>query len=94
MTTPAENLSLRTRQATPGVLMMPAETGVTAFFAQTGGDLPGDVRTGFARIHADQDARRRALTAQIRAQAASHPEEGVVVQRMLAWNSANAVGPE
>ena len=94
MTTPAENLVLANQAGDARRADNASRNGRAAFLAQTGGDLPGNMRTGFARIHADQDARRLALTPQIRAQAASHPEEGVIVQRILAWNTANAVGPE
>jgi len=69
-------------------------SGHNIFLAQSGGDLAGDMRAGFARVHADEDARGSSLAAQIRAETASDPEKRVVVQGKLSWNAANPVRPE
>jgi hypothetical protein len=52
------------------------------------------MRAGFARIHADQDARCGVLAIEIQAEGASDSVECGVVQRRLAGFSANAVGAE
>ena len=65
-----------------------------AVIGEAGGKLRGDVRAGFARIHADQDARLRVGFKQIFAQRPRDPVKRGVVQRISAGNAANAVRAE
>ena len=65
-----------------------------AVIGEAGGKLRSDVRPGFARIHADQDARLRVGFEQIFAQRPRDPVKRGVVQRISAGNAANAVRAE
>src|SRR5580704_22999 len=54
----------------------------------------GNVRTGFARVYADQDVRGAVFPLQIRGKRAARGMERRVVQRRRAGDAANAVGPK
>src|SRR5512135_3235840 len=65
-----------------------------AVIGEPGGKLRGDMGPGFARIHADQDARLRVGLEQVLSQRPRDPIKGGVVQRISAGNAANAVSAE
>ena len=95
MTTPAENPSRFTSQATPGVVSTPAETGSEPAADKPARNAFRDVRTGFARVPADQNARLRlACPAQMRPQREAHAFECRVIQRIFPRNPADAVRAE
>src|ERR1700738_3937130 len=62
--------------------------------AEAGGEQCGDVRAGFARVRAQQDASRWMLLPEIRAESATRRIEGGVVERWCSGNAANSVCAE
>ena len=65
-----------------------------AIIGKSGGELRGNVRTRFPRVHADQDARLGVNLQQIFSQRPRDPVQSGVVQRIRAGNAANAVRAE
>src|ERR1700690_62672 len=62
-----------------------------AIVHQARGQLRSDVRSGLPRIHANQDAGFWFDFQQVFSQGARHSIQRGVVQRVSAWNAANAV---
>jgi len=58
------------------------------------GEESGDVRTGFARVHADKNAGGGVFAEQIGRERTAGGEKGGVVERRSAGNAANAIGSE
>jgi hypothetical protein len=52
----------------------------------------GDVRAGFARVHADEDVRGAMLALKIRAEGAAGSIESGIIQGRSSGNAANAIG--
>jgi len=61
---------------------------------EAGGKESGDVRAGFARVHADEDVSSGMLANQIGGERAAGGEESGVVERRSAGDAANAIGSE
>jgi hypothetical protein len=65
-----------------------------ALMGEAGGKECGDMRAGFARVHADEDASRGMFANQIGRERTARGEESRVVERRSAGDAANAVGTE
>jgi hypothetical protein len=64
----------------------------SARFGKSGGKQSGDVRAGFAGVHADEDVGGAVFTLEIGAEGAARGIEGGVVERRSAGQAANSVG--
>src|SRR5580704_1184865 len=58
------------------------------------GEKSGDVRTGFARVHADEDVGRGVFAEQIRSERATRGIKSGVIVRRSARNPANSISSE
>lgn len=58
------------------------------------GEESGDMRTGLARVHADEDMNGGVLAAQIRSERAARGIKSGVVERRSAGNAANTISSE
>ena len=65
-----------------------------SIIGKSGGELRGDVRPRFTRIHSDQDARPGVFRKQVFSERPRHPVQSGVVQGVRAGNTANAVCAE
>jgi len=65
-----------------------------ALMGEAGGKESGDVRAGFARVHADEDVSSGMFANQIGGERAAGGEESGVVEWRSAGDAANAVGSE
>jgi len=61
---------------------------------EAGGEKSGDVRAGFARVHADEGVSNGMFANQIGGERAAGGEESGIVERRSAGDAANAVGSE
>ncbi len=64
------------------------------FMGEAGGKESGDMRAGFARVHADEDVSSGMFANQIGRERTARGEESRVVERRSAGDAANAVGTE
>ena len=66
----------------------------TTGLRESGGEKSGDVRAGFARVHADEDVSGGVLAAQIGSERAARGIKSGVVERRSAGNAANSISSE
>jgi hypothetical protein len=61
---------------------------------KAGGEKSGDVRAGFAGVHANENVGRGVFAKQISTERAAGGEESGVIERRSAGNAANSIGSE
>jgi hypothetical protein len=66
----------------------------TTGLRESGGEESGNMRAGFAGVHADEDVGGRVFAKQISGERASGGKKSGVVKRRSAWNAANTIGSE
>jgi len=66
----------------------------SAGFGEAGGEESGDVRAGFARVHADENMGGGVFREQIGGKRTARGKKGGVVERRRAGDAANTIGSE
>jgi len=66
----------------------------TAALCEASSEESGDVRAGFASVHADEDVSGRVLAKKICGERTASGKKSGVVERRCAGNAANAIGSE